>query len=201
MTGEAVVWGAAQSPFPNERESGDAYVVQPGADGVLIAALDGAGHGPEAAAATRTAVAILRAFAGESLVSLVLRCHEAIKGTRGVVMTLAFLGLRDQTLTWLAVGNVEAVLLHAGTAHDTRSKRAIGRGGVVGYQLPALRPEVIPLEPHDILLMATDGIEPAFADIVSLKEAPQRIADKILARYRKTTDDALVVVARYLGDG
>jgi negative regulator of sigma-B (phosphoserine phosphatase) len=197
---EAITWGVAQAPFPNELESGDRYLVLPNADGVLLAAVDGSGHGPEAVAAAGIAIDVLQAFAGESLIALILRCHEAMKGTRGVVMTLAFLDLRARSLTWLAVGNVEAVLVRAGTPHDTRPKRVLTRGGVVGYQLPPLRPQIVPLEPLDILIMATDGIEPDFADLVGLKQSPQRIADTILAKHRKTTDDALVVVARYLGD-
>src|SRR5436309_14565274 len=99
MSGEPVNWAVAEAPFPSERESGDGYVVQPTADGVLIAAVDGTGHGAEAAAAAKIATRVLRTFAADSLISLVLRCHEEVRGSRGVVMTLAFLNVRDQTLS------------------------------------------------------------------------------------------------------
>ena len=81
-------------------------------DGILIAAVDGTGHGAEAAAAAKIAAATLEAHAWESPIALLLRCHDELKGTRGAVMTLAFIHLRDRTLTWLGVGNVEAVLFH-----------------------------------------------------------------------------------------
>jgi phosphoserine phosphatase RsbX len=196
--GDVVSWGVAEASFPNEPESGDRHVVQPSADGVLIAAMDGAGHGAEAAAAAKIAAATLEAFAAESPTALVLRCHEELKRTRGVVMTLAYVHLRDRTLTWLGVGNVEAVLFHADHAR-TRPKRALLCAGVIGYQLPALRAEVIPLKPFDILIMATDGISPDFAEGLALDGDPQHIANHILAGHLKGTDDALVVVARYLG--
>jgi len=192
-------WGVAEAPFPNERESGDQYVFQPSAGGILIAAIDGTGHGTEAAAAAKIAAHTLQAFAVESPIALVLRCHEQLRLTRGAIMTLAFAHLADHTLTWLAVGNVEAVLFHTGRV-DRTSERVLLRAGVVGYRLPALRTDVIPLETFDTLVMATDGINPDFADDLALEGSPQQIADSILAKHRRETDDALVVVAQYLGD-
>lgn len=192
-------WAVAEAPFPNERESGDRYVVQPSADGVLFAAVDGTGHGTAAAAAARIAAATLEAFAGESPIALILRCHEELRGTRGAVMTLAFVHLRDRTLTWLGVGNVEAVLFHTDDEDSATAERTLVRAGVIGYRLPALRAEVIPLKPFDTLVMATDGITPDFADRLAVGGDPQRIADHILAKHWKGTDDALVLVARYLG--
>ena len=198
-THEVVRWGAAGSPLPPEPESGDGYVVRPSATGVLIAAVDGTGHGPEAAAAAKVAVGTLKAAAAESPIALVLECHEELRQTRGAVMTLAFVHLRDQTLTWLGVGNVEAALLRMAGAEGTTSERVLLRAGVVGYRLPDLRAEVIPLQPFDTLVMATDGIDPDFDQDLVLRRQPQQIADQILADHWKRTDDGLVVVARYLG--
>jgi hypothetical protein len=197
--GGVVTWGVAEAPFPNQRESGDRCVVQPSADGILIAAVDGTGHGTEAAAAAKIAAATLKAYARESPIALVLRCHEELKGTRGAVMTLAFVDLRDRTLTWLGVGNIEAVLVHRARQFNTTSDRALLRAGVIGYRLPALRAEVLPLKRLDTLIIATDGIKPDFDEGLTLSEDPQHIADGILARHCSGIDDALVVVARYLG--
>lgn len=192
-------WGVATVPMKDEAESGDTCLLQSSSDGLLIAAIDGAGHGAEAAVAARTAEAILAAHAHESPISLVLRCHDGLRASRGVVMTLALCHLRDRTLTWVGVGNVEAVLFRAGTGERSPSERIILRAGVVGYQLPPLRAEVLPLRPLDTLIMATDGVEELFADKVELTGEPQEIANRILAAHRKDTDDALVVVVRYLG--
>jgi len=48
-------------------------------------------------------------------------------------------------------------------------------------------------------VFASDGIATGFLSDVSAKEDPQRLADQILARHGKGTDDALVLVARYIG--
>jgi negative regulator of sigma-B (phosphoserine phosphatase) len=196
---EVVTWAVAEAPFPNESQSGDRYVVLPSADGVLIAAIDGAGHGVEAAAAAKVAVATLEAHAFESPIGLLVRCHEELKGSRGVVMTIAFIHLGERTLTWAGVGNVEAVLFHGIGKYATSADRALLRSGVIGYRLPPVRAEVLPLKSFDTLVIVTDGIKPNFDDGLVLADDLQVIADGILARHHNAADDALVLVARYVG--
>jgi hypothetical protein len=71
--------------------------------------------------------------------------------------------------------------------------------GVVGLQLPPLRDFGIPVARGDTLILATDGIRGGFAEGLTLEGTPQQLADRILARDDKGTDDALVLVARYVG--
>src|ERR1051326_4408996 len=49
-------WGVAASALPGQAQSGDAHLVKAVATGVLVAVVDGLGHGAEAATAARTAV-------------------------------------------------------------------------------------------------------------------------------------------------
>ena len=65
LAGHAISWGVAESPLPGEHESGDRHVVQLSAAGVLIAAIDGMGHGAEAAAAAKLAASTLEEFAAK----------------------------------------------------------------------------------------------------------------------------------------
>jgi phosphoserine phosphatase RsbX len=192
-------WGAATRALPGQAESGDRHLVQPLPNGVLVAAVDGLGHGAEAATAAQIAVDLLARHASESLLSLVNRCHEGLLNTRGVVMSLAAFNTADETLTWLGVGNVEAMLLRADARARPPWEAVLLRGGVVGYQLPALSAAVLPLARGDTLVFATDGIESRFAGSVTPSDPPQQIADDILAAHGKSTDDALVLVVRYRG--
>jgi serine/threonine protein phosphatase PrpC len=73
------------------------------------------------------------------------------------------------------------------------------RGGVVGYQLPPLRASVFTISKGDTLIFATDGIQNGFIDGANKNANPQQIADSICERYKKETDDALVLVVRYRG--
>ena len=70
-------------------------------------------------------------------------------------------------------------------------------GGIVGHQLPTLRTHAVDLQPGDLLLMATDGIARSFTQDVHLRAAPARLADGMLERLARPTDDALILVARY----
>src|SRR3989442_1022947 len=87
-----IEWAVAAAPLAGESESGDLHLVKRVGRGTLVAAVDGLGHGAEAAAAARAAVAALDRYAEESLPPLVRRCHEALAGSRGGVMSPAYLG-------------------------------------------------------------------------------------------------------------
>lgn len=153
-----VDWGVAARPGVGRAVSGDAYVVKPSPDRVLLAAMDGLGKDIEAAAAARTAVGVLRKYGAGSIVSLIKRCHRSLMMTRGAVMTLAAVDSRAN-LHWLGIGNVEAVLLRADAAAVPAVERLRLQGGVVGYQLPILTERKRTLQPGDMLALATDGIQ------------------------------------------
>jgi phosphoserine phosphatase RsbX len=192
-------WGWAGAALDGAAESGDLHVVIPLAQGALIAVIDGLGHGPEAARAARDAASILGAQPTLAIPELLDRCHEGLRKTRGVVMTLVTLDQQSSTIEWFGVGNVEALLFHV-DAGGRRSHQAVSaRGGVLGYRLPAVRMGTTPIHPGDVLVLATDGIRAEFSADIALDWEPQAIADWLLQRYARGTDDALVLVARYLG--
>ena len=194
--------GIAKLTLAGEMESGDLHLVKPLRTGVLVAVVDGLGHGAEAALAARTAVAVLDRHAGESVLTLLQQCHEGLAGTRGVVMSVAVFDRADRSMTWLGVGNVEGVLVYGDRKKARRARTTlIPRGGIVGSDLPRLRAEVTSLTVGDTLIFATDGIKSGFTDGLPADAPPQRLADHILAGYGKGTDDALVLVARYTGAG
>jgi serine/threonine protein phosphatase PrpC len=193
-----VEWAVATRALGGQVESGDAGLVVSLADGALLAVIDGLGHGGAASVAASTAVRVLREASRASTTDLAHRCHAALQGTRGAVMTLAVLDARRGTLEWLGIGDVEGLLVRAGTPGSR--ERVLQRGGVVGYQLPTLRASTLPIHPGDTLILATDGIRRAFADALDLRgRSPRAVADAILAEHARPTDDALVLVARYVG--
>ena len=79
-----VHWGVATVALQGQSESGDLHMVKAVTDGVLIAVVDGLGHGEEAAAAARIAVDALERYAEEPPLALLQQCHVALKGSRGV---------------------------------------------------------------------------------------------------------------------
>jgi len=103
-------------------------------------------------------------------------------------------------MTWLGVGNVTGVLVRATPRAASRVESLVPRAGLVGdQQLHQITASATPVAAGDTLIFATDGIRSDFADSQSLSHAPREIAERVLARHGKGTDDALVLVARYLG--
>lgn len=164
--------------------------------GTLVAAADGLGHGKEAARAANLAVDSLQGSPGDAPPQLLRRCHAALNGTRGVVLSVASFDHDRGSMSWLGVGNVWGGLFPLDRNSSPRRRILLLRSGVVGVQLPSLLPEVLSVRPGDTLLFATDGIR---GD--SILELPagvpaQRLAEELLVRHQTGTDDALVFVAR-----
>jgi negative regulator of sigma-B (phosphoserine phosphatase) len=196
---EPVEWAIATRCRRGETTSGDLAVVIVLPEGVLVAGIDGLGHGDQAARAARKAADALRESPGRDLVLLVERCHAALKGTRGAAISLAFVSPSDRGVTWLGVGNVEGRVL-SGDPSAIRPKASLPLGnGVPGHELPPVRAATLELRTGDILVLATDGVEAVFADSLDISGSTQAISERILADHWRPTDDAVVVAVRYLG--
>jgi len=152
--------GAATRPYPGETANGDGWAASWDGDACRLTVVDGLGHGPMAAAATRAALDALAARP-----------------------------------TYAGVGNVEARLWPAGPAGP--ATRPIAYRGIVGAVLPTLRPAEFALAEDWLLVLHTDGLsarlvlEPGSAG-AGLE--PQALAEALLSRWGRATDDATVVV-------
>lgn len=194
-----IEYGVARLALPGQHESGDQHVVSCSQSGVLLAAVDGIGHGEEAANAAKAATSILKAGINEPVISLVGYCHERLRSTRGVVMSLASIDIPHGLMTWLGIGNVKGVLMRGDAKKGNGLETLLLRGGVVGDQLPPLQATVLPISRGDTVYFVTDGIRGNFADNLTARENPQRAADRILSQFQNGNDDALVLVARLMG--
>jgi len=179
--------------------SGDLHWAQPTRRGMRVAVIDGLGHGTDAAYAAETARATLAAVPDETPERLVESCHQSLRATRGAALTLAELDARRGEMAWLAVGNVEGLVLRVGADGVRKKIYVLARGGIVGHRLPPLRAQTLALQPGDLLILATDGIGAGFDQALDPHAPPQRNADAVLWRYGRDADDALVLVGRWRG--
>ena len=191
--------GVAGVAHEGERRSGDVAVFAPSGAGALVAVIDGLGHGHAAADAAETAAEVLRRHPDEAPQPLLERCHSALRKTRGAVMTLAWFDVEAGTMAWTGVGNVEARLVRGPGGADARYDSPVVLGGVVGFNLPRVRVGVVQLQPGDALAMATDGVAADYSASLEPGVGAQALADRVIARHGKGTDDALAVVVRFLG--
>ena len=192
-----VNYWVAQRPIPGQDHSGDQYLVAHYPGGVLVAVVDGLGHGEQACIAAKEAVSTLAAQPDDPVQVLMQRCHEALRKTRGAVVTLASLEASKNSMTWLAVGNVEAILRRYSMP---RSKpiAILPRGGIVGDRLPPLNPATLSVSPGDLLLLATDGIGSIFTREIDRMEQPRQLVNHIFTQHAKDTDDALILGVQWM---
>lgn len=196
-----IEWAAAGRPLPGENVSGDQRIALGiDDDSALFGVIDGLGHGPAAATAALRTVDTLTRARGERLEVLVQLCHRVLEGTRGVAMTLARVDFGAGRLAWTGVGNVAADLVtKAATGTQVRSSARL-IAGIVGYRIPEIRPsQVVSIRAGDLILMTTDGIGKDHLDHIDFAASATAIAEHILAKHSKETDDALVLAARHRG--
>lgn len=163
-------------------------------DGLLLCLVDGLGHGPNAETAALAVLEYMGAHRDEDLHELFAGCDRAVRHTRGAAAGLAHIDERTGVLTFAGIGNIWGLI------RDHREIRMISDYGIVGGGYRKLRPETYPLEPGNLVMLATDGIQARSADqgwpSVPFGEL-QAQADMILERWGRKTDDAAVMLYRY----
>ena len=196
-----IEWATAGRPRPGEHVSGDQSIAV-GIDGraALFGVLDGLGHGPAAANAAKAAAEALENARGERVEVLVQLCHRVLEGTRGAAMTLARVDFEAGQLYWTGVGNVTANLVaKAVSGIHVRSSARLA-AGIVGYRIPEISPaQMVPVRTGDLLIITSDGIAEDHLDHIDFAAPATAIADQILAKHAKESDDAMVLAARHRG--
>jgi phosphoserine phosphatase RsbX len=197
MTGSAPLdWSVADRALA--AEGGDRAAIVMKGERALAAAIDGIGHGTKAAVAAETARDVVEGSPEEDVVSIVERCHAALRATRGVAMSVASFDCKRDVMTWMGVGNVEGRLLRGG-ALIRAAESLLLQSGVAGHELPPLSASEVGLQRGDVLIFATDGIRPDFADDLATSGSTREIAERVLEQHATENDDALVLVVRYMG--
>ena len=188
-----LAWTSLSRPKPGETCCGDQCLVRRTKDGVMVAVIDGAGHGAEAQEVAELAAQVVARSACSSPIPVIQACHRALERSRGVVMSIVAVSGQG-LMTWIGAGNVQGRLVRA----DGGLTALLVRPGMVGRgDLPQFRPVPVRLEENDLLVLVTDGICGNFEQWIDPNLDPGQIAANILDHNRNVDDDALVFVARY----
>jgi anti-sigma regulatory factor (Ser/Thr protein kinase) len=172
--------------------SGDQAAFVRGPDWLVIAVVDGLGHGHPARAAADRAVALVRTYPELPPDELLTRCDAALRGTRGGVMTIVRLDLATRVLAHAACGNVTTRVLDVlGTAVAMS-----GQSRVLGARTRHAFPiETAQLASRQVLVIYTDGLSSRI-DAGDLRRPTLVLAHDLVVRFGRAHDDAIVVVAR-----
>jgi phosphoserine phosphatase RsbX len=197
-----IEWATVGRPLPGELVSGDQPIAIDidGDAAALFGVMDGLGHGPEAAAAALRAIDALQRARTQRVEVLVPFCHRVLGGTRGVAMTLARVDFAASTLTWTGVGNVGANLVAKDVTGTHIRSTARLTAGIVGYRIPEITPaQVVSIRAGDLIVIASDGISEDHLEHIDFAASAAVIAEEIVSKHAKETDDAMVLAARHRG--
>lgn len=162
---------------------------------LVLAMVDGLGHGRLAELAAEAAIQSIAQQLGSTCAELFAACNVALSHTRGVAMSVAIVELCDGRVEVASVGNVRTRLLG-----KDRDLRLGGARGIVGAGYRNLAPEHLQLDHGDTLIFFTDGIE-EFADVRPLLQreplSGPHLAEEIIAAFGSARDDVGVLIYRH----
>lgn len=183
-------------PIPGDRVSGDVAILEWRSASLLVAVVDGLGHGMAAHRVAVRAESYLRQAWGSDLAATLSGLHSSLQGTVGAVSGLCVIESGSGRLTFAGVGNT--VFRIFGTVESRLESVA----GILGQQIRTPRIQTSRLNPGDTLVAYTDGITGRFeyGQYPQLRYQNVRIvSEQIVNRFGKDHDDVVCAVARYKG--
>lgn len=184
-------------PIANESVCGDRCAWWLSDSRLILAVVDGLGHGIEAAFAANKAVECIAQHPHAGCEELFQYCDLNLHSTRGAAMAIAIVDLNTQAMDIASVGNIRNVLIQ-----DNGVFRLGGARGIVGAGYEYLAPETVQLFPNALLVMYTDGLNEA-ADLRpyyrQYEVAVDWQAQAIMEEWQSGLDDVGVLVYRHRG--
>ena len=175
-----------------EKFNGDNYFLQHFEDKVIAAVIDGLGHGRAASEASTIARLHLIENHKKPLDVIINGMHERLRGTRGVVISIALIDHKEGVLEFVGIGNVLTRIFNS-----TTKINPVKYSGFLGYKLRKFRVFSYPWIKGNTIIMTSDGISERY-DVNKypnfFKNHPIVIANTILKECGKAHDDATVLV-------
>lgn len=186
-------FGYVSVPKPGEDVCGDACAVVQTPTGRIAIAVDGLGHGPNAAIAATEALRLFHRHHRLPVPQILEYLHAGLRPTRGAAVSVASHDVARATVIYGGIGNI-AGSLHLGT----ETRRMISLNGTAGHVARRIQTFDYPA-PGGLLIMHSDGVATSW----SLERYPgiQRMHPTLIAAvlYRdhaRRRDDATVLAMK-----
>lgn len=189
MSGFEYAWRVR--PMSGEQFAGDAcWIVEHGSR-LQATLVDVLGHGPQAAELAEKVHGWLKRRPLVEPGALLRDMHRQFKGSRGMVAASALLD--EDGLICSAVGNI--VVRIAGQ----HARQHVNQDGVIGYIMAEPKDARYPFAARDVLIMHSDGLSSRFEPELFPgmdERSCGDIAEALMQRYARSTDDASCVVVK-----
>lgn len=181
-------------PKAGQVECGDSWGFARAGRWQRLCVVDGLGHGPLAASASKQAVQVFcEAEERDSPADIIRRAHKELKYTRGVVMGVIAIDAKDRRACFSGVGNISGILHAGGQVHHL-----VSIDGVVGYNMRAARDQALPWAADGAVIMASDGLSTRWSLARYpglLARHPALVAAVLYRDFARDNDDATLAVA------
>src|SRR5205085_9785352 len=131
---------------------------------------------------------------GEPLDEVLRATHDALRATRGAVISAAIIDKANERFSSAGVGNIMVRVFNA-----PEHVSPISTNGTLGARLGQLRVWTYPWIAGATLIMASDGVSASWEMETYpglLQRSPQLLAGILMRDYARNADDATVLVAR-----
>jgi anti-sigma regulatory factor (Ser/Thr protein kinase) len=174
-------------------EAGDACATLSWRRGLVVALVDGLGHGPRAAEAARVFLDSVGRHAELALADLFTHAHHDLLRTRGAVAAVARIDHEAGAVEIGGIGNIVVLVMRA---DGGRAAHAIMVPGILGSAYRTVRPQALPLAVGDILVMHSDGVRSRFDFSEVRNMTAQAASEHVVKAAAKPTDDAACVIVK-----
>jgi anti-sigma regulatory factor (Ser/Thr protein kinase) len=185
--------GVVCLPKPGEVVCGDAWAIEGVGGHCRALVVDGLGHGPDAAAASREAVNALRKHPHLEPAELIEVAHGVLRSTRGAAMAVAQFDFA-QAIKYSGIGNIAGVVM---TPNSDR--HLVSHSGIVGHEMRKVQEFVYPWSQDALLVLNSDGLVTHWSlshypGLIS--RDPSLIAGVLYRDFTRGRDDVTVLVVR-----
>jgi serine/threonine protein phosphatase PrpC len=174
--------------------NGDAFFIKRWKQYILIAVIDGLGHGQFAHRASITALSYLEKHYDQQLQDIFRGVGRACRSTRGIVMAMARFDWMDGKVVIGGIGNIEIRIFENGVDPGIVSKR-----GIIGGASPVPLIKEFPWDEKAVMIMHSDGIVThwKWRDFPEYQgESASMLAHTMLSKLARDNDDATIVIVK-----
>jgi anti-sigma regulatory factor (Ser/Thr protein kinase) len=191
--------GVINRPKPGQEVCGDAWAVKSLHDRHLFFVVDGLGHGPEAADASRAAVQAFYKQTSRRPKEIIEAVHTALHGSRGAAAAITEIDLSNRGVCFAGIGNISATI-----ASPNHSQSMVSHNGIVGHRMHRVQEFTYSWPADAVLVMHSDGLSNRWTldQYPGLqRRRPALMAGVLYRDFQREIDDATVLVASELHEG